>query len=61
MYCGFAYPELFCSAAHGGFVLDYVFAEFHGALLNNTFHSSTLQTNPIANNYAWEEGNSTEA
>lgn len=59
MYGALAYPKLLCRAAYGGFIFYDVLAEFHGALLNNTFHCSTLQTIPIANRYAWKGNFST--
>lgn len=59
MYGTLADTKLLCCAAHGGSILDDIFAELYGALLNNTFHCSTLQTIPIGNSYAGREKFST--
>ena len=43
MYRGLADAELFGGSPHGRFVLYDILAQFNGALLNDAFHSSTLQ------------------
>jgi len=54
MYGTLTDAEFFCCAAHGRFVLDYVLAEFHGALLNNAFHFSASPTCSVVYVYARE-------